>query len=106
MLQSSRHWHDEAEGTYVLEPCLTERARTTILVTKGSVEIILNRPSYILVGNLLNLLISFSNHTKLTELTEYPISVVTMIKDSAEQDEPFTVIPLYKKKVEKKTIIQ
>lgn len=59
----------KAAGTYVLEPCPTDCVKTTMFVAKGIVEIIPNRPFYLMVTSLSKLSIIVPKHTKLAELT-------------------------------------
>lgn len=95
-----------AAGTSVLQTCRADRGKTAMLIGKGIVEVVLNRPFFIVVANISNSSITVLKHTEVAELTEYFLLVVTVMNDYAKQHKPVTAITVYNEKVDKGALIR
>lgn len=89
--------------TYILQPAQRAKIEAELLVPKGIVEVVPNRPFLIMVARMSSALLSLNRHTKLEELAEGPTTIVTTIDDffAGEKAESVCAVPVYEGKVGK-----
>lgn len=68
-------------GTFLVQPRKPRTAVTTFLLAKEIVEVVTDRPLYVMVPNVTDLPVKLSKHEKMVEVTEWPTIMIKMVQN-------------------------